>query len=124
MMARAVGLVLVLAALGCHSTRPDPDIPARLVDPTEETRASLRAAVATALHRAQVTLADDALTRSSTLVIDRSPMRDQTGLPASGRELGLPEEFRLVQSGAECVLVYDKSGTRYPVAAASACTPL
>ena len=110
---RGAAAAALLPLVACrHGPRGVEDVPAVIVRPTPESRAALARAVSTALHGAKVTLADDALTAASTLVIERAPQRDPRGLPANGRELGLPERFRLVKSGADCVLVHDRSGAR------------
>lgn len=100
------------AALVLAAAAPDADPPALIVNPTAESRAALVQAVRAALNGAPVTLADEALTRESTLVIERAVRRDAAGRRVQGRELGLPERFHLVKSGASCVLVQERSGRR------------
>lgn len=112
---RAVRPVFVLASgllvIGCRTWRPAPrELPAVIVAPTDASRAALADAVTAALHGAQVTLADDALTRSSTLVVERAPLRDAAGLPVDGRARGTPERFRLVKRGGACVLLHERTG--------------
>ena len=108
---RASLLALALLSPGCRSVRPDPpEVPAVIVAPTDASRAALAAAVRAALDGAPVTLADDALTRSSTLTVERTPLRDPAGLPVGGRELGTPERFYLVKRGGACVLVHERTG--------------
>lgn len=112
---RALTTLLVLApallAAGCRTVRSEPrEVPAVIVEPTPASRAALAAAVSAALHGAPVTLADDALTRSSALSVERAPLRDPCGLPVSGRELGMPERFRLVMRGDACLLVHEGTG--------------
>jgi hypothetical protein len=75
-----------------------------------------------ALHGAPVTLADDALTRDYTLIVERAPHRDAEGRPLDGRETGRPERFRLVQSGLLCVLVQESTGQRWTLASVT-CSP-
>jgi hypothetical protein len=86
--------------------------PARIVEPTAESRAELREAVSAMLHGAPVTLADDALMRDAVLVVERQQARDASGVPLSGRELGRPERFRLLRVGQDCVLVHERTGER------------
>ncbi len=113
-MRAAPGTVILAAALlaaGCRTARSEPrDVPAVIVAPTDASRAALAAAVSAALQGAPVTLADDALTRSSTLTLERPRLRDPSGLPAAGRELGAPERFHLVRRGGACVLVHERTG--------------
>ena len=108
--------------MACRTVAAPRDAPAVIVDPTAESRAALARAVGAALNGAQVSLADDALTGRSTLAIERVRRRDASGLPLNGRELGRPELFRLVKSGAECVLVHERSGRRFALAD-TACAP-
>ncbi|ABS27177.1 conserved hypothetical protein [Anaeromyxobacter sp. Fw109-5] len=121
---RPTGSALVLAsallAAGCRTSAPasmepsEPsgprDVPAVIVEPTDASRAALAAAVSAALHGMQVMLADDALTRSSTLVVERARLRDASGLPVAGRELTPPERFHLVKRGGACVLLHEPTG--------------
>jgi hypothetical protein len=110
------------AVLACASATPAPDVPAVITSPTPESRAELLRAVREALHGAPVTLAPDALTRETTLVVERARARGPDGTPANGRERGRPEQFRLVQSGKRCVLVHEGSGKRIPLSPTT-CAP-
>lgn|SRR5512133_338414 len=113
MRARVVGCAAAVVALAaCRTVRQPRDEAAVIVAPTAETRAALQRTVSGALKGAPVTLADDALTRSSTLVIEPRWPRDATGQRLGGREQGLPERFHLVRSGGRCVLVHDRDGRR------------
>ena len=76
-----------------------------------------------ALPGRAITLADDALTRDSTLMLERAPARTAEGVPLSGRETARPERFRLVKTGARCVLVHERAGRRFTLASAT-CEPL
>jgi hypothetical protein len=117
-----VGLAAVVPLLVC-TARPSPrDVPALLTSTTAESRAELERAVSRALDGAEVTLADDALTRVDTLLVDRTTRRDASGIPLDGRRTGRPERFRLVASGADCVLVHEGTGRRFTLHAAS-CAP-
>jgi hypothetical protein len=87
--------------------------PALIVKPSAETRAALLDAVRSALGGVQVTLADDALTRESVLIVERTARRDTEGRRLQGRELGKPERFRLVKSAASCVLIHERTGRRF-----------
>lgn len=105
---------LLLSA--CVTTRLEPAI---IVDGTPETHAELIRAVSGLLGVETVTIADDALTKESTLLIDRAPARDASGRRLSGRDLGKPEQFDLVKRGRECVLVHASTGTRRVLAGTS-----
>jgi len=103
-------IAILSAALAMASA-----VPARIVNPTPESRASLAAAVQAAFNGAKVPLADDALTAESMLVIERAAHRDARGLRIQGRELSPPERFHLVKSGGACVLVHERTGRRFPL---------
>jgi hypothetical protein len=104
-------LLSALLAAGCRTVRPEPrDVPAVILAPADASHAALATAVTAALHGAQVTLSDDALTKSSTLLVERARQRDAAGLPIAGREVGAPERFRLVKRGGACVLVHERTG--------------
>jgi len=109
-------MISALCAAFLVAAPPQPaDVLARIVNPTAETRATLAKAVQSALDGATVTLAEDALTADSTLVIERAVRRDAKGLRIQGRELSPPERFRLVKSGGACVLVHERTGRRFPL---------
>src|SRR5258708_6297326 len=118
------GLSLVLGSLLCISAWPDPsdppavivnpsDPPAIIVNPTDASRMELARVVREALHGAPVTLADDALTTSNTLVIEHANPRDASGQPLDGRSLYRPERFELFAHKSHCVLVQSRTGRRW-----------
>lgn len=108
---RPVCLALVLGA--CNMNAVHEDRPARIVDPSDRSRAELHQVVSGALNGADVMLADDALTDSSVLIIERQKSGSLDNPPLSGRDLGRPERFRLVTSGTRCVLVHEGDGARH-----------
>jgi hypothetical protein len=110
--------VLLLSA--CASAQAY--VPAVIDKPTKESRAELAQAVSSALHGAPVTLADDALTRDSLLIIEKAHPRDANGVPLSGRDLDKPEHFRLVKMGKHCALVHERTGKRTTLASTT-CLP-
>src|SRR5512144_2563069 len=95
--------------MSCASAAPrapaDDGVPAVIVDPTPESRAALQQAVTDALHGLDVLLAPDALTRESVLLLEPRHME--------GRETRTGEKFRLVKSGAQCVLIHERTGQRF-----------
>lgn len=105
-------LGLMLMAIPACRAGPDAAAaaPAIIIHPTAASRADLERAVSRALGGAPVRLADDALTRSSLLVIARAQARDAHGLPLNGRELGRPQHFRLLRRGAQCALLHVETG--------------
>ena len=112
-----------LALVACVAKPAPRDVPAVLTSPTAECRAELVRAVSRALDGLPVTLAEDALTRDDTLLVDRATRRDATGVPLDGRRTGRPERFLLVASGSDCVLVHESTGRRTTLRAAT-CSPL
>ncbi len=88
--------------------------PAAIMDSTPAGLADIRQAVATALGK-DVLIADDALTKSSFLTIDRHVTKTMEGRIGSGRILDPPETFQLVLESDQCVLVHDRSGKAYPL---------
>ena len=118
------GVLLVSQLLcACTSSLAQPDISAIIDKPTKESRAELARAVSSALNGAPVTLADDALTRQSLLIIEKVHPRDASGVPLSGRDFDRPEHFRLIKSAEHCVLVHERTGTRTPLASTT-CQPM
>jgi hypothetical protein len=111
----SITLAAALFALStaCRTVRPAPDVPALVVNPTPASRSALEAAVREASSGAPATLADDALTRESVLLLERAPARGPDGLPLSGRETRPPERFLLVKRGPSCVLVHEASGKSF-----------
>jgi hypothetical protein len=116
--------VLLLSQLlsTCATCFAQPDVAALIDKPTKESRAELAQAVSSALNGAPVTLADDALTRDSLLIIEKAHPRDANGVPLSGRDLDKPENFRLVKMGKHCALVHERTGKRTTLAATT-CLP-
>jgi hypothetical protein len=104
---------VVLAA--CASVA-ESDAPAILTSPSSETHAAVVEIVSAALNVATVTIAADALTRDSLLVIERTPARGDSGRRLQGREFDKPEQFQLLRSKNRCVLIHVRTGTRYELA--------
>jgi hypothetical protein len=121
----AVSAVAAMLGLGaCATASGRGDLPAVLTKPTAESRAELVRTLSGALHGAPVTIADDALTRDSTLIVERARPRTADGMPLNGRETGRPEHFRLVKEGSRCVLVHEGTGKRWTLKAATCRTGL
>ena len=102
----------LLAGAGLAACHIAVDAPARpiavLVSPDAAARAELVAAISRELHAAvPVRLADDALTTSSELIIERDMPRDAAGLPLDGRERGRPEHFWLRIVNRSCTLEHE-----------------
>ena len=106
-------LCVALSLAGCKMNAVHDERPARIVDPTDESRAELNRVVSDMLFGAEVMLAKDALTESSVLVVERNRVRSLDSPPLSGRDLGRPERFQLVTTNNRCVLIHEKSEARY-----------
>jgi len=117
---RPVAVMLGLTA--CATASAGRDVPALVTRPTAESRAELLRVVRRAMKGAPVTIADDALTREDTLIIERARPRGADGVPLSGRETGRPEHFRLMKNGSRCVLVHERTGKRFRLKSAT-CAP-
>ena len=102
---------MLLVLSGCRTPADDGAVPARIANPTAASRAALQQAVNDALG-IEVTLADDALTGSSLLIIERSPPRSLQAPPATGRNMEPPIQFQLVMHGSACVLIDSRDGGR------------
>lgn len=89
------------------------DRPAVIVNPTADSRAELKRVVSDMLFGADVMLADDALTETSVLIIERKKIQSLENPPLSGRDLGSPERFRLFTTGTQCMLVHETDHARY-----------
>jgi hypothetical protein len=96
-----LGGLIVLT--GCQTLASDNDVPARITNPTDASRAALQNAVNDTLHT-NVILANDALTNDSLLIIEPKHL--------TGRDFGRPKHFRLVLSGSRCVLVHQETEAR------------
>jgi hypothetical protein len=104
---------LALFGTACKMNSMHEERPARIVKPSAESRAELRRVVSDMLFGAEVTLADDALTDSSVLIVERNRIRNLDNPPLSGRDLGKPERFQLVTTGKQCVLIYESDRARH-----------
>lgn len=107
----SIGIAWV-AMTGCQTVDADYDRPARIVNADAGSIAALQAAVNEALGT-EVMLADDALTGSSLLTIERWPIGTIDNPVPQGRILEKPIRFQLVRNGAQCVLVKQSDGSRY-----------
>ena len=109
-LAGAFGATLVLA--GCQSMPDAYDKPARIVNPDDASRAALQETVNT-MFGTKVTLADNALTDSSLLTIERSPKPTMENPNPLGRNMELPFQLTLVINGTDCVLIDQRDRSRH-----------
>lgn len=120
---RLCGCVLVLMASACQTTSAQADQPALLSNPGAEVGAELSAAIGHLAGFAKVTLAERDFTTSSVLVVERRHQFDNKGELIQGRDLEMPQRFRLLTNSAgQCWLLHEKSGQRSLLAKAR-CRP-
>ncbi len=103
---------VALAVAGCQSLVSGEDIAARITNPTDHSRAALQNTINEVLNT-HVALADDALTDSSVLTIEQHPPRNMQNLPAQGRNMDKPIQFRLVLNGSDCILIDQRDNSRH-----------
>jgi hypothetical protein len=103
-------ILLVLLVSACRTP-----VPALITNPGLETRQELEETISAAMNGAQITLAEDALTVSSVLVIERGMQRGINRPPELGRDMGQPYRFQLFITGTQCVLVDEQSGQHMPL---------
>ncbi len=107
-------LTIIAAAVllaGCKTTAMSSEFPALIIDPDDASRAALQAAVNAAMHT-KVLLAADALTETSTLVIDRRSADTIDNTAAQGRIMETPLQLHLVSNGTDCILVDPRNDSR------------
>ena len=111
----AIAITIAASFTGCKNVAPDADQAAVIVNPDAASRAALQATINAALHT-DVLLADDALTDTSILIIERKVPQSIEGSPAQGRTMEMPFQFRLVTNGSECVLIDQRDMSRTALA--------
>ncbi len=118
---RISAIASAVAAGGCVGMASADDVPARISPATAASRAVLQDAVNDALQT-EVLLADDALTASSVLNIERNVPGGIGSQPAQGRNMDMPIRFRLVLNGDECILIDERDESRHVLGGVS-CVP-
>ncbi|NDI86260.1 hypothetical protein [Undibacterium crateris] len=124
-------LSFLLSLSACQLTGAAGLQPAVLTQPGTASSQELRRVIIELSGFSSVILAEDDLTRSSELVIERRHQYRPNGDLIQGRDLEPPQRFRLLQSGAQCWLLHLNSGQQRqlqglscrPVTAASAVSP-
>ena len=104
-------MVVAATYTGCKNVAPDADQVAVIVNADAASRAALQQTVNAALHT-DVMLADNALTETSVLTIERKIPQSIEGSPAQGRKMEMPIQFRLVKNGGECILIDQRDMSR------------
>jgi len=97
----------------CSTSAIQADVPALLTNPSEDTRLEIEQSISAALDGAKITIAADALTKSSVLTIEHGMRRSIDRAAELGRNLGRPEHFQLMVDGPQCVLVHQRTGLHW-----------
>ncbi len=109
---RLFALMLSLLA-GCTAPSIQADVPALLINPGPDTRLEIEQSVSAALDGVDISIAADALTQDSMLIIERGLKRSIANSVELGRDLGRPDHFQLVIDGPQCVLVHQQTGLHW-----------
>ena len=115
-------LTTIILLSGCRGLGTNSDLPALITEPDDASRAALQSTLSGLFGGYEVTLADDALTRSSLLVLELGAQKTLSNLPAKGRIVTEPYRFRLVKNDDECALIDLRDGSRH-VLADTTCIP-
>jgi hypothetical protein len=105
----------VLTFAGCQTMATGEDVPALISNPGADSHKALQETVNMLLH-VEVALADGALTKSSVLTVQRNPPRTIQGQSATGRNMDMPLQFRLVMNGGDCILIDQRDESRHILA--------
>lgn len=103
---------LLLALAACQTTASAYDVPARITNANDGSRAALQQVVNDALQ-SEILLAADALTSSSLLIIERNPPKTLQGRAATGRNTEAAVQFRLVVNESDCILIDTRDNSRH-----------
>jgi len=112
-MVRIVALFSLIFFHACGVYKLASDLPAVREKSTPGSHAELARVVSNALNGIEVILAEDVLTKSSRLVIERKQQRTLQGRIDGGRIMEPPERFRLVINGSRCELVHLADDAHY-----------
>jgi len=115
-------MAMLIMVTGCQSPAANPDLPALIVQPDEDSRAALQATLSGLFGGYEVRLSNDALTRSSLLTLESGLQKTLSDPPVTGRILSEPYKFRLIKNGDYCTLIDLRDGTRH-ILADTTCIP-
>ena len=107
-----VGLPLLAILGACRTTAYSGDAPALITMPTDASHAALQNVVNTALNT-EVLIADDALTTSPVLTIERRAPASLQGQAATGRNMEPPIRFLLIINNSACILIDSRDESRH-----------
>ena len=105
----------LIVIAGCQTVGIGSGEPARIVDADDASRAALQETV-NVVFGTDVTIADNALTNSSVLIIERGPQPSMENPTPIGRNMEMPVQLRLVIDETDCVLIDTRDGARYTLA--------
>ena len=117
----ACWVAAVLSPAAC-STLSAQEQPAVIAAHTAQSRAELARVASAAFNGQPVTLAEDALTRDSVLLLERTTPPGLQGRAATGRTLEVPARLNLVLRGMRCFLVREADGREWELREAR-CVP-
>jgi hypothetical protein len=115
-------VLLLIMISGCRTLSGADDVPARITQPDAGSRAALQATLSELYGGIKIRLADDALTRSSLLVLTTGANSALVEPAATGRIVSEPYRFRLVRQGDDCILIDLRDDSRH-LLAHTTCTP-
>jgi uncharacterized lipoprotein YbaY len=115
-------MAALLLLAGCQTINANDDQPAVVVQPSDASRAALKQALSTIFGGEKITLADDALTRSSMLTLENNPPESADSEAALGRVVTRPYSFQLIKNQQGCFLVDLRVGQRH-LLANTTCAP-
>lgn len=119
-MAARHGLFLTCCGLsfaaGCQTLDAGSDVPAVITEPDDASRAALRNTLAEIYDDRRITIADDALTTTSLLILEIGPPRTGAATDVGDRQTERPLRIRLVRNGDDCVLIDLRDDSRHALA--------
>ena len=99
--------LIVLSACQLGPTQKDLD--ALLLNPSAEVQAELASAISSMLNHDKILLKVDDFVKSSTVTVERVVLKDANGIRLQGLELEMPNVFKLIKRGDDCLLIRLKS---------------
>ena len=110
-----IALIGLLSLVGCKTLAEQSLVDAVIEQHSTESIDELHSIVAKALNVEKITLAPDALTQSSRLMIERKTHRTLQQGVLMGRSEEMPEIFKLKLKGKECLLLHPISNRSWPL---------
>lgn len=108
----AILVTCVWLLSACQMTSSQVAKPAVLINSGAEVRQEISEAVIAMTGFSSVALADQDLTKSSELVVERKRQKTTKGDLIQGRDLELPHSFQLVRQNGQCWLVHQTTDQR------------